>query len=94
MTGPIRVAVDARLFSGTSGGVETVVVGLADGLSNVPHPDVDITFVAYAGHTDWIVNHIGSSIHLDRGADHLADQWRGSATCSDPCENPCDESAM
>ena len=64
MTGTIRVAVDARLFSGTSGGVETVVVGLADGLSNVPHPDVDITFVAYAGHTDWIVNHIGSSIHL------------------------------
>ncbi len=64
MTGTIRVAVDARLFSGASGGVETVLVGLADGLSNVAHPGVDVTFVTYAGHTDWIVNHVGGSIHL------------------------------
>jgi glycosyltransferase involved in cell wall biosynthesis len=64
MTGTIRVAVDARLFSGASGGVETVLVGLADGLSNVAHPDIDITFVTYAGHSEWIVNHIGGSIRL------------------------------
>jgi glycosyltransferase involved in cell wall biosynthesis len=64
MTRTIRVVVDARLFSGASGGVETVLLGLADGLSNVAHPDVDITFVTYEGHTGWIVNHVGGSIRL------------------------------
>jgi glycosyltransferase involved in cell wall biosynthesis len=64
MTATVRVAVDARLFSGASGGVETVVVGLADGLSSVAHPDVEITFVTYAGQSDWIIGHIGSSVNL------------------------------
>ncbi len=64
MTRTIRVAVDARLFSGASGGVETVLVGLADGLSNLAHPDVEITFVTYAGHSEWIANHVGDSIRL------------------------------
>jgi glycosyltransferase involved in cell wall biosynthesis len=64
MTKLVRVAIDARLFTGASGGVETVLVGLADGLSAVEHNDIDISFVAYAGHTDWLARHVGKSIHL------------------------------
>ncbi|HEY0869265.1 MAG TPA: glycosyltransferase family 1 protein [Acidothermaceae bacterium] len=64
MTNSVRVAVDARLFTGASGGVETVLVGLADGLSAIEHPDVDISFVAYTGHTEWLARLIGESIQL------------------------------
>jgi glycosyltransferase involved in cell wall biosynthesis len=60
----VRVVIDARLFSGASGGVETVVIGLADGLSVVDHNGVDITFVTYAGHTDWITPHVGEQLHI------------------------------
>jgi glycosyltransferase involved in cell wall biosynthesis len=64
MTDAVRVAVDARLFAGASGGIETVLIGLADGLSAVDHRDIEVTFVTYADHTNWIVNHIGESIRL------------------------------
>ena len=60
MTRSVRVTVDARLFTGASGGVETVVVGLADGLSAVEHEDVEISFAAYAGHTQWLAGQIRS----------------------------------
>lgn len=61
---PIRVAVDARLYSGASGGVETVLVGLADGLSGIDLGDVQVVFVAYQGHTEWIAPHLGSAVRL------------------------------
>jgi glycosyltransferase involved in cell wall biosynthesis len=48
------VAVDARFVPGTGGGVETVIVGLAQGFAKLPPHDVSVTFVTYAGHNDWI----------------------------------------
>lgn len=64
MTAPLRVALDARLFSGRSGGVETVVLGLADGLSALHDSSFDISFVGYRGHTQWLEPHLSELLHL------------------------------
>jgi glycosyltransferase involved in cell wall biosynthesis len=63
---PIRVAVDARLYSGASGGVETVLVGLADGLSGIDLGNIEVIFVGYEGHTQWIAGHLGSAVRLQQ----------------------------
>jgi glycosyltransferase involved in cell wall biosynthesis len=65
MTQPIRIAIDARLRSGEGGGIETVLVGIADGLSRVSLEGFEITLVGYAGHTDWIRNHLVRALRLE-----------------------------
>jgi glycosyltransferase involved in cell wall biosynthesis len=64
MSAPLRVAVDARLFSGRSGGVETVLLGLADGLSALNDSSLDLSFVGYRGHTRWLEPHLDEFLHL------------------------------
>lgn len=50
----LQVAIDARIIPGTHGGVESVVMGLAQGFSALECPDVKITFLAYRGHSSWL----------------------------------------
>lgn len=54
----LRVAVDARIIPGTHGGVESVVLGLAQGFSALDCADVHITFLTYQGHSSWLGNHV------------------------------------
>ena len=54
---PLRVAIDARLRHGESGGVESVVLGLAEGLSTLGGDD-DYLFLTVDGEDNWIKPHL------------------------------------
>jgi glycosyltransferase involved in cell wall biosynthesis len=56
--GLLRIAVDARLKSGLSGGVESVVIGLASGLSRLKDGHEEYLFLANEGDEDWIRPHL------------------------------------
>jgi glycosyltransferase involved in cell wall biosynthesis len=58
------VTIDARFVPGTSGGVETVVKGLAQGFAEVPLGDICLTFVTYKGHNGWIRPHLRDRMQL------------------------------
>ena len=59
----LRVAIDARLVSGESGGVESVITGLADGLSGLEGPE-EYLFVVWPGHGDWLAPYVSGSARL------------------------------
>jgi glycosyltransferase involved in cell wall biosynthesis len=65
VTAAVRVAVDARQASGYSGGVETMIIGLADGFSELDLTGMDISFVAFEGKTDWLRPHLGAGLRLE-----------------------------
>lgn len=50
----LRICVDARLSSGYSGGLESVVIGLAYGLSRLPDGTERYYFLAYPDDDQWI----------------------------------------
>jgi hypothetical protein len=54
----VRICIDARLMSGSLGGIEQLAVGLARGLSNLRDGDEEYRFMVYAGAGDWIRHHI------------------------------------
>jgi glycosyltransferase involved in cell wall biosynthesis len=51
---PLKVAIDARLFSGKSGGIEQVAIGLVDALSRLTDGDEQYLILAYPLSHDWI----------------------------------------
>src|SRR5438309_649825 len=61
----IKVVIDARLFPGPHGGVETVVLGLAQGLSCLDLAGLDISFLCYEGATDWLADYVGKQVRLE-----------------------------
>src|SRR2546423_1341381 len=61
---PLRIAVNARLVSGISGGVETVVIGLAHGLSRLEDGDEEYLFLTYPDADEWIRPHINGSARI------------------------------
>lgn len=58
----LRVAVDARFNPGTAGGVETVVMGLAQGLANLAPDDFEFAFLTYRGRNEWMRPYVGGSV--------------------------------
>jgi glycosyltransferase involved in cell wall biosynthesis len=54
----LRVCIDARLESGTLGGVEQVTIGLAEGLSRLDDGDEEYLFLTTPGEDDWIRGHL------------------------------------
>lgn len=50
----MRICLDARLVSGTTGGVEQVIIGLATGFSSLTDGDEEYLFLVYEGADDWI----------------------------------------
>jgi hypothetical protein len=50
--------------SGTSGGVEQFVIGLAMGLSQLDDGDEEYLFLAYRGEAEWLASHLGSACRL------------------------------
>ena len=51
---PLRICIDARLFSGKSGGIEQVAIGLIDALSNLTDGDEEYLVLTYPLSQDWI----------------------------------------
>lgn len=54
----LRVVVDARVVSGLSGGIESVIIGLVGGLSRLDDGPEDFVVLAYEGRDDWIRPHV------------------------------------
>jgi glycosyltransferase involved in cell wall biosynthesis len=64
MPPPLKVAIDARLFSGKSGGIEQVAIGLVDALSQLTDGDEEYVILAYPLSHDWIKPHIAGPCRL------------------------------
>lgn len=58
------VIIDARMFTGTLGGIETMLIGLADGFSEIDLAPLTIQFVGYEGHTGWLEPHLSAQTSL------------------------------
>jgi glycosyltransferase involved in cell wall biosynthesis len=63
-TAPVRVCLDARLVSGEWGGVEQVIIGLADGLSRLVDSPDEYMFLVNRGHQDWLRPHVSGPCRL------------------------------
>src|ERR1035437_8270331 len=55
---PLRVCLDARLVSGGRGGVEQVIIGLANAMSGLDDGDEQYLFPVERGHTAWLEPYI------------------------------------
>ena len=55
---PLKVCIDARLISGTAGGVEQFIIGLAYGLSQLTDGQEEYYFLTYSDADDWITSHL------------------------------------
>jgi glycosyltransferase involved in cell wall biosynthesis len=56
------VLIDARFIPGSSGGVETVAMGLASGLSGIKFDDLEIRFLVLSKHCEWIKRFANSDL--------------------------------
>jgi hypothetical protein len=55
----LRVCLDTRLHSsGTAGGVEQTMIGLASGLSRLTDSDEEYLFLTYLDAAEWIRPHV------------------------------------
>src|SRR5258705_11282072 len=64
MPAPLKIAIDARLFSGKSGGIEQVAIGLVDALSGLTDGDEQYFVLAYPLSHDWIRPHVHGPCRL------------------------------
>lgn len=55
---PLRICIDARLVGGTAGGLESVIVGLASGLSKLTDGEEEYWFLTYPGADSWLKPYI------------------------------------
>ena len=49
-----RILIDARLLDGKAGGIQQVVCGIAQGLSNLDTSQFEIGFIVFKGGSDWL----------------------------------------
>ncbi len=60
----LRICIDARLSSGVSGGIESVVIGLAHGLSDLTDGNEKYYFLAYSDSDQWIKPYLSKSCEI------------------------------
>jgi glycosyltransferase involved in cell wall biosynthesis len=60
----VRVCLDARLVSGQFGGVEQVIIGLADGLSRLTDSPDEYLFLVDWDHKNWLKPYVGGPCRL------------------------------
>ena len=60
----LTVCIDARLVDGLAGGMQQVVIGLANGLSNLPYSHDKFLFLCSTGHETWLKPYIGGNCKL------------------------------
>jgi glycosyltransferase involved in cell wall biosynthesis len=76
---PLRVCLDACSVSGTSGGAEQVIIGLASGLSKLADGDEEYLFLTYADADDWIRPHVYGPCRILPGPRAPRSQvWKGA----------------
>lgn len=61
---PLKVCIDARLISGTAGGVEQCLVGLAHGLSQLKDGKEEYYFLTYSNADDWLKPYVSGPCHI------------------------------
>lgn len=61
---PLRVCLDARLISGTLGGIEQFVIGMANGLSKLTDGDEEYLFLAYETSAEWIEPYVHGACRM------------------------------
>jgi len=61
---PVRVCLDARLVSGDRGGVEQVIIGLADGLSRLTDARDEYLFLVDRDNEDWLRPYVSGPCRL------------------------------
>lgn len=60
----LNVAIDARLVSGTRGGVEQFIIGLASGLSRLTDGNEEYLFLTNLHHDDWLKIYLHGNCRL------------------------------
>lgn len=55
---PLKICIDARLYTGAYGGVEQVVIGLANGLAQLDSAAESYYFLVYADSKDWLLPYL------------------------------------
>ena len=80
MSKGLRICIDARLAPGESGGVEQVVIGLADGFSRLTEGQEEYLFLSYSDDDAWIRPYIGGSCQLLSAGAVLARQSGGRSS--------------
>jgi glycosyltransferase involved in cell wall biosynthesis len=76
---PLRVAIDARVLAGEMGGVESVLIGLAKGLSELDGDSEEYLFLAYEDRADWLRPYLGGMARIfpmKAALGSLARPWR------------------
>jgi len=63
-TQPLKVCLDARLISGTAGGVEQFIIGLAYGLSRLTDGQEEYHFLTYSDADNWIKPYLSGPCRL------------------------------
>ena len=61
---PLKVCIDARLISGTAGGVEQFIIGLAYGLSQLTDGEEEYHFLAYSSEDNWIKPYLSGACRM------------------------------
>jgi glycosyltransferase involved in cell wall biosynthesis len=65
LAAPLRVLLDARIpETGSLGGVEQVIIGLAGGLAALADGDEEYVFLAYDGSIDWLTPFVGANSRI------------------------------
>jgi len=65
---PLKICLDARLISGTAGGVEQFIVGLAYGLSRLTDGQEEYHFLAYSDADTWIRPYLSGPCRILHGS--------------------------
>lgn len=63
MSPPVRVCIDARLPDG-GGGVQTFILNLARGLAELGDDDLELTFLVFARHHEWLLEALPAGARL------------------------------
>lgn len=84
MTDRPRICIDARLSPGFSGGIEQVVIGLAQGLSSLTDGDESYHFLAYPDADAWLAPYLKNSCHLLRIDRSWRQTWRRTVAARAP----------
>lgn len=61
---PLRVCIDARFGSGSFGGVEQVVIGVATGLSAIADGDEEYLFLTHPEQEEWLRPYLGGPCRI------------------------------
>ncbi len=84
MTDGPRICIDARLKPGFSGGIEQVVIGLAQGLSSLDDGDENYYFLTYAGADDWLTPYIQGPCQVLHTEQSRQQSWRRAIAARAP----------